>query len=243
VSEADVFVPILTQEGFSSVPAETPSRTILMDITPTLEELRGGMRPHWSRELKRAERQKLEIVEGTSDELFATFITIYKDMVFRKKFAEANDINQFRRIQARLPESLKMKIMLCKSGDDVCAGLVCSLIGKAAVYIFGATSTSGMKSNGSYLLQWRLIESLKRSGCSLYNLNGINPLRNPGTYKFKNDLAGKHGNDVCFLGRFDSYSGGVSYSLVKYAETLQAMYRAAKHFSIAGWLPHPKDAR
>src|SRR5436189_1342 len=83
-----------------------------------------------------------------------------------------------------------MKIMLCKSGDEHCAGLVCSAIGKTAIYLFGATSNAGMKSRGSYLLHWKLIEWLKQNRFSVYDLHGINPVRNPGTYKFKNDLAG-----------------------------------------------------
>ena len=219
------FSEILAEEGFSVTGTETRSRTILMDLSPPLEVLRQGMKPHWKRELKRAERNDLKVVEGSDDELFGTFIDIYKEMVSRKRFAEGNDINQFRLMQAQLPDNLKMKIMLCRSSTGVCAGLVCSTIGKAAVYLFGATSNIGMKSNGSYLLQWKLIEKLKKDGCAVYDLNGINPARNPGTHKFKCDLAGKHGKDVYFMGRFDSHAGVLSHSCVKYAEMLRAIYR------------------
>jgi lipid II:glycine glycyltransferase (peptidoglycan interpeptide bridge formation enzyme) len=204
-----------------------------MDLRPSLEDLREGMRPHWKRELKIAERNKLEIVEGSENELFEAFIGIYKDMVSRKRFVESNDVNQFRLIQAQLPQSLKMKVMLCRSDRGACAGLVCSRIGDTAVYLFGATSTAGMKSNGSYLLQWKLIEGLKERHCSFYNLNGINPAGNPGTYKFKHDLAGKHGRDVCFLGRFDAHNGPVGYTCVKWAEALQGAYRRVRHMPVA----------
>jgi lipid II:glycine glycyltransferase (peptidoglycan interpeptide bridge formation enzyme) len=199
-----------------------------MDLGRSLEELRVGMKPHWKRELKIAERKKLEVIEGTGDELFATVIEIHKEMVARKRFVEGNDINQFRLMQAQLPEQLKMKIMLCKSSAGTCAGLVSSTIGNTAIYLFGATSNIGMKSNGSYLLHWKLIEQLKMDGCAVYNLNGINPVKNPGTYKFKHDLAGTFGKDVRFLGRFDAHANLVSYRCVEFGDAMRTMYRTLR---------------
>jgi hypothetical protein len=223
-----VFSAILAEEGFSSAGVETRSRTILMDVRPSLQELRDGMRPHWKRELKLAERKALEIVEGVTDDLFERMIDIYREMVSRKQFIEGNDINQFRTMQAQLPEKLKMRIMLCRSEIGVCAGVVWTSIGKTSVYLFGATSNLGMKSNGSYLLHWKLLERLKEDGVTAHDLNGINPLRNPGTHKFKNDFAGKHGKEVTFLGQFESHANSVSHSCVKSAEALRAQYKNYK---------------
>jgi len=204
-SDSPSFSTILTEEGFAPVALQARGRTILMDLAPPLEDIRNGMGSHWKRELKEAERKALEIVQGNTEELFDRFIDIYREMVSRKRFVEPNDIDQFRRIQRQLPENLKMKVMLCRSGERICAGLICSAIGRNALYLFGATGNMGMKSRGSYLLQWTLVEQLKRNNVSVYDLNGINRMNNPGTYKFKSDFSGKHGREVCFLGRFDSY--------------------------------------
>jgi lipid II:glycine glycyltransferase (peptidoglycan interpeptide bridge formation enzyme) len=199
-----------------------------MDLGPPVETLREGMNPHWKRELKLAERHRLEIVEGSSDQLFSDFIEIYREMVARKKFVEGNDINQFRLMQASLPEEMRCKVMLCKSTAGVFAGLVCSVIGNTALYLFGATSNIGMKSNGSYLLHWNLIQALKERGHTAYDLNGINPVKNPGTYKFKRDLAGKHGKDVHFLGRFDSRVNVFSHWCVQLGEGARTLRRTLK---------------
>jgi hypothetical protein len=226
IADDDVrYSNILEQEGCSPSETQTGARTILMDLTPPLLDLREGMKSHWQRELKVAERKGLEVVEGTGEELFDEFIAMYKEMVSRKKFAEPNNINQFKLIQARLPAESKMKIMLCRSGEGACAGLVCSTVGKTAVYLFGATSNAGMKSRGSYLLHWQLISRLKQEGISVYDLNGINPVRNPGTYKFKSDLSGKNGKDVHFLGRFDSCGSSLSYWCVRSAEAIRGVRR------------------
>ena len=226
--DAPRFLPILKEEGFSRSSKEQRHRTILMDLSRPLEDLREGLSPQKRRELRRAERNGSEIVGGVGDELFEMFIKIYREMVSRKRFVEFNDINEFRLIQGLLPEKFKMKTMLCRSGDELCAGLVCSAIGKTAIYLFGATSNTGMKSRGSYLLHWKLIEWLKHNRFSVYDLNGINPVRNPGTYTFKNDVAGKNGREVSFLGRFDSYANVLSYLCVGCGDTLRTIYRTLR---------------
>jgi FemAB family len=220
-SDAVDFTAILAEEGLSSIGQETRGRTILMDLAPTLADLREGMSSHWKRELKAAEKNNLEFIEGSSEELFETFIGMYKEMVSRKKFVEPNDIYQFKQIQSRLPESLKMRVLLCKSGAGLSAGAIYSRVGNSAIYLFGATSNAGMKSRGSYLLQWKIVETLKQQGAALYNLNGINPDKNPGTYKFKNDMAGKHGRDAFYAGRFDLHAGLFSQSLIQLGDALR----------------------
>lgn len=222
------FTPILREEGFSWLGKKTRHRTLLMNLNRPLGDLREGLGPHWRRYLKVAERNGLEIVEDCEGNLFATFISIYKEMVARKRFPEPNDINEFRVIQDRLPEKFKMKVMLCRSGDKLSAGLVCSAIGNTAVYLFGATSNAGLKSRGSYLLHWKLIESLKQDRCAVYDLNGINPEANPGTFRFKRDLCGNDSKDVYFLGQFDSYTSLLSYSCVGCGDTLKTIYRTLR---------------
>ena len=143
--DAPGFASMLAEEGFVWRGEATRSRTILMDLSPPLDKLRAGMRPHWKRYLKVAERNQLEVIEGADDELFEAFIGIYKEMVSRKKFMEPNDIGQFRVMQSQLPAKLKMQILLCRSGEEVCAGLVYSMMGKSAVYLFGATSNACIK--------------------------------------------------------------------------------------------------
>ena len=217
----------LSEEGFS-ISKQSPDRTLLLDLSRTLEDLRKGLSPHWQRELRVAEKNKLEIIEGSGDKLFEAFVKIYKEMVSRKAFVEPNDINEFRLIQDRLPEKLKMKVMLCKSAGEITSGAICSTVGKTALYLFGATSNSGMKSRGSYFLHWKFIEWLKNNGFTTYDLNGINPTANPGTYKFKSDLCGSNGRDVRFLGRFDSCSSVLSYSCVAFGDALRAKTRGRK---------------
>jgi lipid II:glycine glycyltransferase (peptidoglycan interpeptide bridge formation enzyme) len=229
---AEPFSKILAAEGFLAS-GRQGARTILMDLRPPLEQIRNGMKAHWRRELKVGDKNRLDIEEGSGDELFAQFIPMYREMVARKGFTEPNDIGQFRQIQKQLPANLKLKILLCKSGGVVCSGAICSAMGNSAVYLFGATSNAGLKSRGSYVLQWKAVEDFKRDGIAVYDLNGINPEANPGTYKFKSDLAGANGADVYLLGHFESHGSVLSrlcvqgWTLLKSKRrTLQAVARS-----------------
>jgi len=228
VFEDDVvdFRAILAEEGFAAVAEEAHGRTILMNLAPNLADLRENMSSHWKRELKVAEKSNLEFTENSSQESFESFIEMYKEMVSRKKFVEPNDIHQFERIQQQLPEQLRMRVLLCKSNSGLSAGAIYSLVGNSAIYLFGATSNAGMKSRGSYFLQWKIVEALKQKNVAFYNLNGINPEKNPGTYKFKSDLAGKHGRDVFYAGRFEAHAGSLTRSLVQIGDALRKSRRS-----------------
>ena len=206
---SDLYIDILLREGYCRVQEKNRGRTLILDIRPPLEELRQKFDQKWRNCLNKAERNQLEIIEGTEDSLFVEFIGIYQDLLRRKKFPEPNDINEFRMIQRELPTEFKMRIFLCRSNGFSSSGAICTAIGETGVYLFGATKDQGLINKGSYLAQWKAIQWMKNSGCRYYNLNGINPITNPGTYHFKAGIAGKSGKDVFYLGCYDCYPGAI----------------------------------
>lgn len=197
---------VLYEEGYGEHKQKTEDRTLLVDIRPAAHDLRKNFNQKWRNCLNHAENNRLEVIEGEDDELFETFISVYQEMLGRKKFAAHTDINRFRAIQSNLPQGWKMRIFLCCSDEGIGAGAICSASGNRGIYLFGATNNIGLANKGSYLLQWRIIQWLKETGCVCYDLNGINPSRNPGTYRFKSGIAGKNGRDVLLLGQYDSYT-------------------------------------
>jgi FemAB family len=227
-NESEKFLPVMNQEGFVQREDGKHDRTLLIDLRPKLEDLRKGLNQKWRNCLNRAERNSLEMIEGYDDNLFEMFMVLYKEMLDRKKFIEPNDINEFRLIQKGLPEKYKMKIMLCRFEGKLCAGAIFSAIGNTGLYLFGAINEAGMKSNGSYILQWKFIEWLKKNQFACYDLNGINPETNPGTYNFKEGLCGKNGKDVYFLGQFQTCTSPLSSISVGFGESLFLNYRKAR---------------
>ncbi len=184
------------QAGFSNF-AQTKAqyshveRTFVLDLTPPLDELRKGLDQKWRNQLNRAEKNGLTITEGHEMDLFSQFVDLYTEMWQRKKFKEGVDINEFARIQRALPASKRMKVLICSSENKPVAGCVCSSVGLSGNYLLGATSDEGLRTKGSYLLQWRIIMWLKQLGCLYYDLGEIDPDRNPGVYHFKRGLSGR----------------------------------------------------
>jgi FemAB family len=222
------FLSHLQNEGFSLNASLVHERTLIVDLRPPLEELRKGLNQKWRNHLNKAEKNQLNLMEGSDNKMFEMFIDVYKEMVARKNFVDLVDVQEFKAIQNYLIEEQKMRVFLSLDNGRVGAGAVCTTIGKTGIYLLGATNDIGIKDNGSYLVQWRILEFLKSKGCIYYNLHGINPAGNPGTYNFKKGLCGTNGRDVTFLGRFDTYPNSITRLSVKSGDKLRILYQRAK---------------
>jgi lipid II:glycine glycyltransferase (peptidoglycan interpeptide bridge formation enzyme) len=221
-------VSILENEGFSHLASSAVEQSLVMDLAPSLDELRAGFDKKWRNHLSKAERAGLTVREGTSAELFDRFEGLYGEMLQRKLFVPAADFQRHRRLQAALPENLKMGVVLTQYEGEPCAGAVYTAVGDTALYLFGATNDAGMRTSGSYLAQWQLLKLLKQKGIRQYDLHGISIESNPGTYRFKKGLAGKHGREVTFVGRSQVFEPSImNYSLLL-AERLRERVRTLR---------------
>jgi lipid II:glycine glycyltransferase (peptidoglycan interpeptide bridge formation enzyme) len=217
-ADAPGFREFLDHEEFR--PSGKIYRTLVLDLKPSLMDLRKGLDQKWRNQLNRSEKNGLQIVEGTSDELYASFRRLYEEMVARKGFETFVDVDEFGRIQAELEDASKMMVMLCLVDNEPVAGLVGSAIGDTGIYLLGATNDAGMKAKGSNLLQWRFIEWLKERDCRWYDLGGIDPEGNPGVYHFK---SGVSHNSVHHVGQFEICNNYLS----SFAVSLEVGIRSA----------------
>jgi hypothetical protein len=214
----DAMQQILAEEGYQYHDDGKNHRTLIIDLKPSLEEIRTALDQKWRNCLNRAEKNGLELVAGEEEDLFDEIKKIYFEMARRKGLVDLNNIDSLKRTQRDLPPTLKLKVILCRLNDEFCAGAIFSAIGTMAVYLVGATSDAGMKSKGSYIIQWAFVKWLKDNGFRYYDLNGINPHANPGTYHFKCGLAGRLGRDLEFLGKYQIADNRTSFFVVKGGE-------------------------
>jgi len=217
---------LFREEGFSLKLSGRRYRTLLVDLTPPIEKLRKILDQKWRNMLNQAEKKNLGIVEGYSDELYAIFLSLQSEMQERKNYTPGVRYQEFREIQKDLPEPLKMKIMICKSEGEPMSAAVFSGIGDTGIYLLGATGHKGMKTKGSYLLQWRAMQWLKGNGCRWYDLGGINPEINPEVYHFK---AGMSGMDVCHIGPYEVCNNPLSLLLLRWGESIKSFLSSRKN--------------
>jgi lipid II:glycine glycyltransferase (peptidoglycan interpeptide bridge formation enzyme) len=193
-------------------------RTFVLDLSPSLDELRSGLDKKWRNQLTRSEKNNLKVIAGHGSEEYRTFCQIYSQMRKRKAFETTVDADEFGQIQEALAESQRMRILICEDKGVPVAGLVASAMGDSAIYLFGATSDDGLNSKGAYLLHWTLINWLKERGVKSYDLGGIDPKGNPGVYHFKRGFSGV---DICQINPLVASGSAVSSGIVKAGLALQ----------------------
>lgn len=215
---ADTARATMQTTGFVLAQDVSPYRTFRVDLSPTIEDLRSGLHQRWRNKLKNGEKTGLNITIGTSAELYEQFAVAYEEMMARKKFETTVDIYEFQRIQASLPDALKMTVLVCEKDGQVYNSLVVATGGDTGIYLLAATSNAGLQANGAFVLQWKAIELLKERGFRWYDLGGANPDKNPGGYQFKSGMSGR---DVTQLGRFDCDGNWFSRLSVLSGEKLQ----------------------
>ena len=215
------------------IDSENIYRTFLLDLSPSIEDLRKKLDKKWRNQLSAAERNNLQIVRGQvgSGDLYQTFCLMYDQMQQRKTFETTVDVHEFGRIQQDLPESQRMQVLICQDQGRPVAGFVGSAMGDTGIYLLGATSDAGLKSKGGYLLQWTFIQWLKENGFKWYDLGGIDPEKNPGVYHFKRGLSG---SDVTQISPMFASRSVLSSTIAKAALAMRHTVRMCKgvyHFA------------
>lgn len=192
--------------------AENTYRTFVVDLAPSIPELRKSLDPKWRNKLSGAERNNLEVIAGSGNTEYQIFSQIYSNMRQRKEFDTTVDVKEFGRIQEDLPERHRMYVLIAQNAGVPVSGLVASAIGDSAIYLLGATSDAGLHSKGAYLLHWHLIDWLKAKGTKWYDLGGIDPEKNPGVYQFKRGFSGA---DIHQIEPWVIYESTVSFAMAK----------------------------
>jgi hypothetical protein len=213
---------ILHDVGLQKNPEVGRYQTLRVDLRPPLETIRRNLAHKWRNQLNAAERNQLDIGEGTDAALYAEFAALYREMMARKRFDTTVSVDEFQQIQERLSAEQKMVILIARQNGCAMSGLVASTIGASGVYLLGATGDEGMKAKGAYLLQWHMLRRLKEQGCEWYDLGGINAETNPGVYHFKQGLAG---HEVLHIGGYDLHRNRLSKLGLGAAERLRRLTR------------------
>jgi hypothetical protein len=230
MDESNTIHDILCEEGFVKI-SSPPDRTLILDLTPTTEEIRQNLVRKWRQALGRAERlSSLDLDCGKSEEHYKIAFSIYKEMHGRKQFAEFVDMERHGLVQQDLPDFLKMKIMICRLNDEPIAALGWSAIGDTGLPLIAATGNKSvaLSTNASNLLWWKMIEDMKAQGCKFCDVGGIDPVLNPGGYKFKSGIIGKNGRDVSFLEPYEACNNIISSITVNCGNQLRLSLQKIK---------------
>jgi vancomycin resistance protein VanK len=180
----------------------------------TEAEVLAGMNQLWRRNIKKAEKEGVEVSvaspAGSGDTDFAHALQGFHDLYVHT--AERDHFTprplryfqtMFAAMSAEDPE--RIKLFSAHHEGDLVAATILVRVGTHAWYSYGASSTAKREVRGSNALQWAMIRDALAAGCDVYDLRGITPTlaaedSHVGLIQFK---VGTGGRAVEYVGEWD----------------------------------------
>jgi hypothetical protein len=184
--------------GFRHLGRHKRQETLILDLIGPLDDIRQRFNRKWRNHLSKAQKSNVIITRSNSVADFDRFEPLFSELAQKKGFFTPQDVTFFRRVQENARAAQEIAVHLAWHGDELLAGHIGSFVGDTAVYLVGASSSTGRALRASYLLQWAVIEYAKRIGNVFYDLGGIDPHNNPGVFVFKNGLGGRREEAICY---------------------------------------------
>ncbi|MBT3766073.1 MAG: GNAT family N-acetyltransferase [Rhodospirillaceae bacterium] len=181
----DSFIPAATltdEPGWASA---------MLDLSPSVEDLRQGLKQKWRNGLNKAERSGFEVEEGTDDALFTAFLDAHTEFSDAKGFATSVTPDFLRSLNDLSLEVGKLYTLVARLDGKVAGSALIARYGDTGEYLAGNTTDAGRRLNAGQLLLWRAVETLKHQGHRRFDLGGMDEVLTPkGIYRFKEGLGG-----------------------------------------------------
>jgi lipid II:glycine glycyltransferase (peptidoglycan interpeptide bridge formation enzyme) len=139
----------------------------------TEPELLAGANQLWRRNVKKADKVGVEVVEGSEADLGA-FHDLYVETARRDGFTPrplAYFSAMWRALRAEDPR--RLRLYLARHDGDLVAATTMTMVGDHAWYSYGASSTAKREVRGSNAVQWRMVRDALAAGCRVYDMRGI----------------------------------------------------------------------
>jgi len=159
--------------GFRNAPIHMHAETTWeLALNKSENELMAGMRKNTRNLVRRAQKEGVEIVTGTSEEFINAFLKLYKETADRQNFV-AFSRSYIRSEVESFAQDNHALVFLATYKGQILSSAVIVFYGDSAYYHQGANSNANTKIPAAYLLQWEVIREAKRRGKKYYNFWGI----------------------------------------------------------------------
>ena len=203
---------LFLDEGYKQSP--DPQKTYIVDLHPSIEQIRQNLHRSWKRSLNHAEKQGLTVEEVRDGEHLESIRALYSQMKSRKRFYGDMQMDVLK-VHQDLPDDLKPKIVLSLHNGEGIAALGWSSLGQSCMPLIGVTGDKGLIAKASFLLWWEMIKDAKIKCADFCDTATVHEKRNPGGHFFKQGLAGKDALEAAYVGRFDAYERRVDLLFVR----------------------------
>lgn len=205
---------LLQDRGWQLSPEQVQFRnTLILDLTPSLEEILARMKPKWRYNIRLAERKGVTIRKGTTDDLPLLY-RMYQETSVRDRFVIRPE-EYYRDAWGSFIEAGLAQPLIAEVKGEPVAMVILFRFGGRAWYMYGASGSLYRDFMPNHLLQWEAIRWAKSQGCTAYDLWGAPDALDEsdtmwGVYRFK---AGFGARLVRYIGAYDFPVQGVLYRL------------------------------
>jgi lipid II:glycine glycyltransferase (peptidoglycan interpeptide bridge formation enzyme) len=145
----------------------------------TEDEVLKGMNQLWRRNIKKADKQGVEVAVGRREDLKA-FHELYVHTAERDHFTP-RPLRYFETMYDALVADVtegadpgdRFKLWLARHEGDLVAATIAIRVGEHAWYSYGASSTEKREVRGSNAVQWAMIRDAIAADAAVYDLRGI----------------------------------------------------------------------
>ena len=228
-----------------------PTSTVIVDLVAAEEQLLARMKAKTRYNIRLAQRRGVAVaVTAAADALgtpLAEWYRLYRDTAARHHIT-AHDERYFATLFALAAEAAdrapELYLVSARHGGEPVGGIVVSVCGGVARYLYGASTLRHRALMGNYALQWAAMRLARDRGCRAYDLYGISPSADAdhpwaGLYRFK---TGFGGSIVHRCGCWDYALRPMTYPLFRRAELLRRDYYARLRPRLARLRGRPRDA-
>ena len=215
---------ILKRDGISAADQSRRYQTMMLPIDAEPDLILAGCSKNWRRNLRRAERHSHELSFGRDTASFWALLPLDEDLRARKGFDRQASVEFFGRVQERVNPGDEAIVLQYRDADGLQAGLIFHCLGEVCVPHILVTSVEGLRNYAAYAVTWASLEYAREQGCEWYDLGGIDPEENPGSYDFKRGMRG----ELCWApGPVDFACAGVRGRVIRQAERFGRVLRSA----------------
>jgi lipid II:glycine glycyltransferase (peptidoglycan interpeptide bridge formation enzyme) len=166
--------------------------TVMLDITPSLEDLRAQLDRRWRHRLGGGESSEMVVHRvGTNAGQYRWLLDAEMKQRTDKKL-DGLPVQFFDNyVESRKQPAKNILTLRADVGRDRIAAMMFLIHGEAATYQVGWTSDLGRDLHAHNLILWKGIEALKERGIRMLDLGGVNTIRSAGIARFKMSTGGK----------------------------------------------------
>ncbi|NUP45704.1 MAG: peptidoglycan bridge formation glycyltransferase FemA/FemB family protein [Catenulispora sp.] len=171
----------------------------------SLEEVQKGFNQLWRRNIKKAEKNGVEVTVGGYDDL-PEFHKLYEVTAKRDHFTP-RPLAYFQRMWKAMEaeDPRRLRLYLARHEGELLAATTLVTVGDHAWYSYGASADHKRELRPSNAVQWRMLSDTHAAGGKVYDLRGISDTLDPkdhlfGLIQFK---LGTGGQAVEYLGEWD----------------------------------------